>query len=91
MAHYPSYNLIEHLVFPHLTRACKGISLETVDIAKHYMEKAETTKGLKIAVRIMDKIFKTGHKYAKKFKENLSIKFDKTLPTWNYTAVPNSS
>ena len=55
------------------------------------MEKTETTKGLKIAVRIMDKIFKTGRKYAKKFKENLPIKFDKILPKWNYTAVPNSS
>ena len=94
MAHYPSYcskNLIEHRVFPHVTRAGKGIPLETVDIAKHYMEKTETSKGLKIAVRIMDKIFKTGRKYAKKFKENLPIKFDKILPKWNYTAVPNLS
>ena len=95
MAHYPSYcskyNFIERRVFPHVTRAGKGVPLETVDTAKHYMEKTETSKGLKIAVRIMDKIFKTGRKYAKKFKKNFSIKFDKILPKWNYTAVSNSS
>ena len=44
------------------------------------MEKTEITKGLKIAIRIMDKILKTERKYAKEFKENLSTKFDKTLP-----------
>ena len=50
IAHYPphcsKYNPIEHRVFPHVTRACKGVPLETVETAKHYMEKTETTKGL---------------------------------------------
>ena len=95
MAHYPAYcskyNPIEHMLFPHVTRACKGIPLETVATAKYYMEKTQTTKGLKIAVRIIHKVFKIGRKYAKAFKKKLPIQFDDILPKWNYTAVPSSS
>ena len=94
IAHYPSYcskyNPIEHRVFPHVTRACKGVSLETVDTAKHYMEKAETTTGLKVVVRITRKIYQTGRKYAADFKESMTIKFDEFLPKWNYVAIPDT-
>ncbi|RJY12539.1 hypothetical protein D5R81_12210 [Parashewanella spongiae] len=92
VAHYPAYcskyNPIEHLVFPHVTRACKGVPFEAVEVAKHYMEKAETTKGLNVKVKVMDKIYEKGRKYALSFKENMTILFDKALPKWNYTVVP---
>jgi hypothetical protein len=92
VAHYPpycsKYNSIEHRVFPHVTRACKGVPLETIETAKHYMEKTETTKGLHVVVRIMDKVFETGRKYATEFKNNMLIQFDELLPKWNYTAIP---
>jgi len=92
IAHYPAYcskyNPIEHRVFPHVTRACKGVPLETVDMAKHYIEKTETTKGLKVVVRIIDKVFETGRKYAADFKKNMTIQFDQLLPKWNYVAIP---
>ena len=92
IAHLPSYcskyNPIEHRVFPHVTRACQGVPLETVEIAKHYIEKAKTSKGLSVTVRIMDKVYKTGRKYAADYKENMRIQFDEFLPNWNYTAVP---
>ncbi len=92
IAHFPpycsKYNPIEHRGFPHVTRACQGVPLETVEVAKHYMEKTETTKGLSVAVRVMDRVYKTGRKYASDFKENMTIQFDKLLPNWNYTAVP---
>lgn len=94
IAHYPpycsKYNPIEHRVFPHVTRACQGVPLETIETAKHYMEKTETTKGLKVIVRIIDKVFETGRQYAADFKETMSIKFDELLPKWNYTAVPQT-
>ena len=94
IAHYPpycsKYNPIEHQVFPHVTRACKGVPLETIETAKHYMEKAETTQGLKVVVRIIDKLFETGRKYAADFKENMKIQFDNFLPKWNYTAIPQA-
>jgi hypothetical protein len=94
IAHYPpycsKYNPIEHRVFPHVTRACKGVPLETIETAQHYMEKAETTKGLKVVVRIIDKVFEAGRKYAADFKENMKIQFDELLPKWNYTATPQT-
>lgn len=84
VAHYPpycsKYNPIEHRVFPHVTRACQGVPLETIETAKHYMEKTETTKGLQVVVRIIDKVFQTGRKYAQDFKKNMAIQFDDHLP-----------
>ena len=92
IAHYPpycsKYNPIEHRLFPHVTHACKGAPLETIEVAKHYMEKTKTTTGLRVTVRIIDKIFERGRKYASDFLESMAIRFDKLLPKWNYTAVP---
>lgn len=94
MAHYPpycsKYNPIEHRVFPHVTRACRGVVLDRVETAKHYMEKTETTTGLNVVVRIIDKVFKTGRQYASDFKQTMSIQFDDYLPKWNYTAIPQN-
>ena len=94
IAHYPpycsKYNPIEHRVFPHVTRACKGVPLETIETAKHYIEKTETTTGLNVVVRIIDKVYETGRKYAEDFKKMMTIKFDKHLPKWNYTAIPDT-
>ncbi len=93
ICHYPpycsKYNPIEHRVFPHVTRACKGVPLESIETAKHYIEKTETTKGLNVVVRLLDKVYATGRKYAKDFKNNMTIKFDDFLPKWNYTAIPD--
>lgn len=94
IAHYPpycsKYNPIEHRLFPHVTRACQGVPLQSVETAKHYMEKTETTTGLNVVVRIIDKIFETGRKYAAGFKETMTIQFDDFLPKWNYTATPQA-
>ena len=95
IAHYPpycsKYNPIEHRLFPHVTRACKGVPLETIETVKHYMEKTETTTGLNVVVRIIDKVYETGRKYAEDFKKNMPIKFDEHLPKWNYTALPDTT
>ena len=95
IAHYPpycsKYNPIEHRVFPHVTRACKGVPFETVGIAKHYIEKTSTTTGLSTVVRFLTKVYQTGRKYMDDFKVTMKIKFDESLPKWNYTAFPNPS
>ena len=93
IAHYPPYcskfNPIEHRVFPQMIRACSGVPPESIETAKHYIEKTETTTGLKVVVKIIDKVFEKGRKYAADFNEKMSIKFDTFLPKWNYTAVPD--
>jgi len=94
VAHYPpycsKYNPIEHRLFPHLTRACRGVIFHTLETVGYYMAKAETTTGLKVTVSILEGIYETGRKYAAGFKEGMKIVFDKVLPKWNYRAVPES-
>jgi len=93
IAHYPpytsKYNPIEHRLFPHITRACKGAIFKTVDIANDFIGRASTSRGLKVFSSVLDKTFETGRKYADDFKENMKIKFDDFLPKWNYVAVPD--
>ena len=92
VAHAPpycsKYNPIEHRLFPHVTRACQGVPLETVATAKHYLEKTETSTGLSVAVRLLEKVYETGRHYAANFKDTMTIVFDELFPKWNYTAVP---
>jgi hypothetical protein len=93
IAHYPpycsKYNPIEHRLFPHITRACQGVVFESVELVKELMTGATTTKGLQVTVRIVERLFETGRKAADGSKETMQIVFDKLLPHWNYTAVPN--
>lgn len=93
VAHYPpytsKYNPIEHRLFPHLTRACQGVIFEEVETVKELMASATTRTGLRVFVNILDKVYETGKKAGKTFKEGMTIVFDKVLPQWNYTAVPS--
>jgi Rhodopirellula transposase DDE domain len=95
MAHYPPYcskhNPIEHRVFPHITRACQGVSCQTVDIARQCIERAHTATGLRVTVRLLDAVDQTGRKYAADFKHHMHIVFDEYLPKWNYRAVPEGT
>ena len=95
VAHYPPYcskhNPIEHRVFPHVTRACQGVIFRSVDIAKRFIEKAKTNKGLRVTVGIIEKVYETGRKYAEDFKKNMKIVFDDFLPKWNYRALPQEN
>lgn len=92
IAHYPpytsKYNPIEHLLFPHVTRACKGLVFKDIEIVKSAMENTKTKTGLQVAVSIVKKIYEKGKKVVEGFKENMPIIRDTILPNWNYTAVP---
>ena len=93
MAHYPpytsKYNPIEHRLFPHVTRACQGVILRSVEQVRHYMAKTKTTTGLHVLVNILDKVYATGKKVAAGFKKTMRILFDDFLPKWNYRALPS--
>jgi hypothetical protein len=92
VAHYPpycsKYNPIEHRLFPHVTRACRGVIFRTLETVRYYMSKTETTTGLEVKVRILEKVYATGLKCAEGFKKAMTIVFDKVLPKWNYRVVP---
>ncbi len=93
IAHFPpytsKYNPIEHRLFPHITRACKGVAFKTVELVNNLIAKTKTSTGLKVFTSILDKTFETGRKVADDFKENMRIQFDEHLPLWNYVAVPD--
>jgi hypothetical protein len=95
VAHYPPYcskhNPIEHRLFPHITRACQGVVFHSVDIAKQFMEKAKTSKGLKVTVDILTGCYETGRTCAANFLETMRIVFDEHLARWNYRAIPQIS
>jgi hypothetical protein len=92
VAHYPpycsKYNPIEHRLFPHVTRACRGVIFHTLETVRYYMARTETTTGLKVKVSILEKVYATGRKCAAGFKKTMKIVFDCFLPKWNYRAVP---
>ena len=73
IAHYPpytsKYNPIEHRLFPHLSRACKGVIFDSVNTVAKLMAKATTQKGLQVFTNIIDKAYETGKKVAEGFKE----------------------
>ena len=94
VAHYPpycsKYNPIEHRLFAHVTRACRGVIFRTLETVRYYISKTETTTGLIVGVRVLDKAYQTGRKCATGFKESMKIVFDKILPKWNYRAIPQT-
>jgi DDE family transposase len=95
VAHYPphcsKYNPIEHRLFPHVTRACRGVIFRTLETARYSMANASTRTGLTVKVTILEKVYEIGRKCAEGFKESMTIAFDKLLPKWNYRAIPGES
>lgn len=92
VAHFPSYcskyNPIERRFFPHVGRACSGMLFDCIETVVRLMRQAVTQKGLRTTVNVMNRIFETGQKATDEIKDGLRIIFDKSLPKWNYTAIP---
>jgi hypothetical protein len=95
MAHYPpytsKYNPIEHRMFCHVTRACAGAVLTSVEMIKGLLEATSTSTGLKVFASIKDKIYKTARKASDDFKQDMPIVVDDYLGQWNYRAVPQTA
>lgn len=93
IAHYPpycsKYNPIEHRLFPHVTRACQGVVFTSIDVVKHLIQKTQTSRGLKVFVHVLDKVYQTGRRVADDFKRHMTIVRDSFLPKWNYCAIPS--
>jgi hypothetical protein len=93
VAHYPpyasKYNPIEHRLFCHLTRACRGVILRSVELCAELMKKAKTRSGLSVVVDIVEKIYRTGAKVPEAAKGAVRIIRDEVLPMWNYRILPN--
>ena len=73
-----------------MTRACRGVIFRALETVRYYMAKAGTATGLRVEVRILEKVYETGRKCAAGFKETMKIVFDEILPKWNYRAIPEA-
>jgi hypothetical protein len=93
VAHYPpyasKYNPIEHRLFPHLSRVCRGVIFHTIDVVAELMRKASTRTGLSVVVDILDKVYETGRKVSQATKDAVNLVRDTILPRWNYRILPN--
>jgi hypothetical protein len=90
--HYPpycsKYNPIEHRLFPHLSRACRGMILSSVELVRWLMNQAGTRTGLQVVVDILRTEYATGRKVAEEVKEKLNLHRDDFLPQLNYRIKP---
>ena len=95
IAHYPpytsKYNPIEHRLFSHLSRVCRGVIFDSVEKVQDLMAQASTQTGLKVFTTIIDAVYETGRKATDEFKQQMPIIFDDYLPNWNYVARPQLS
>jgi len=93
VAHYPpyasKYNPIEHRLFPHLSRVCRGMILHSVESVAELMGKAKTRTGLSVVVEILEKVYKTGRQVSQATKDAVNLVRDLVLPRWNYRILPN--
>jgi len=93
VAHYPpycsKYNPIEHQLFPTITRAWKGLMLDTVDTMVELIEKRtkNLASGLKIFVDTISQTFEKGVNVFDNYLEYCNIKFDTQNPRWNYRVL----
>ena len=83
------FNPIEHRLFPHLTRVCKGVILHNIDWVAELMRKATTRTGLTVQVNILDKVYQLGRKVSETAKDAVKLLRDAILPRWNYRILPN--
>lgn len=90
--HYPPYcskwNPIEHRLFPHVSRACRGMMFSSLEVVKSLMERTRTRTGLRVVVDIVRKVYETGRKVSKQVKQSLNLIRDTFLPQLNYRIEP---
>jgi hypothetical protein len=90
--HYPPYcskwNPIEHRLFPHVSRACRGMIFTSLERVKELMEQTKTRTGLRVEVEILRGEYATGRRVADEVKEKLQIVRDDFLPQLNYRIKP---
>ena len=95
IVHYPPYtskwNPIEHKVFPHITRAMSGVTLDNIDTAKAAIESAKTKTGLTVVTDILKKTYAKGKEVAKDYYDHIKITVGDSLPKLNYTISPINS
>ena len=94
VCHYPpscsKHNPIEHRFFPHVTRACQGLLLKSLEVTCRAMARTSTKQGLKTTVHVLAGDYPLKEAYPEDYKETMRIRFNEELPAWNYRAIPRN-
>ena len=92
VCHYPpgtsKWNKIEHRMFSFISMNWKGKPLENYETVLKLISETKTKNGLKIESRLDERTYKKGKKVSQEDFENISVKFKKKFPLWNYTIKP---
>jgi hypothetical protein len=91
VAHYPpgcsKYNPIEHRLFCHITRAWQGAVLRTIEVAHDLAHRVQTSTGLTLIPEIARRTYEKGSQVSRAFLTNMPIRYHKSLPNLNYSAL----
>ena len=91
VAHYPpgcsKYNPIEHRMFCHVERSLRGVILDSVDTAAHYIRQTSTAPDLSVIVEKARKIYHKAVSATERFLQTMPIVFDDDRSDLNYYAT----
>jgi len=94
VCHYPpgtsKWNKIEHRLFSFISLTWKGQPLINYETVVNLIGATKTKSGLKVKAVLDTNEYETGVKVTDLQMEELSIRWHKTHPEWNYTLKPRS-
>ena len=94
VCHYPpgtsKWNKIEHRLFSFISLTWKGQPLINYETVVNLIGATKTKSGLKVKAVLDTNEYETGVKVTVLQMEELSIRWHKTHPEWNYTLRPRS-
>jgi hypothetical protein len=93
VTHYPTgaskWNPIEHRLFCHISSNWAGQPLISLETVLKFIRTTKTQTGLRCAVRLDRRNYKTGLKITREQKQQINLKPHRILPEYNYTIRPH--
>ena len=78
-------------MFSQITKNWRGRPLETLEIIVNLIAATTTTKGLKINCELDTNVYSKGIQISDEEYAMLRLRYEDTLPQWNYTLCPKTA
>jgi hypothetical protein len=92
VCHYPTgaskWNPVEHRLFGPISNNWAGTPLRSLETMLACIRGTQTTTGLKVSARRLQRIYHQGVKVTTQQMQTLDIDYHATCPQWNYTIWP---
>lgn len=92
LAHYPpgtsKWNPVEHRLFSEVSKNWAGRPLDSYDTVLNCIRTTTTATGLQVRAHLVNRQYETGIKITDAEMRALPIKWDDSLPKWNYVLSP---